>query len=270
MEDHELAALEHANFLATWAIASAVPAGTVADRSGIALRLSGAPARFFNQLFVRDDPGAVTADGLASAVELARSRPAPFLLHLREGIDDPVAPVAEQLGLVDVAPDDHLPAMALHPIPDPTMGPPELEIREVTAPADLDTWVRVAAEGFGMPIDLARTAMAPLMVAHPDIFLLAGSVDGRVVTTGQGVMTGRAVGVYTIATLAEARGRGYGAAITRRVAELGAERGADVAVLQASGMGKPVYERLGYRTVLWYAAYADRTPDAEDLAPEAG
>lgn len=45
--------------------------------------------------------------------------------------------------------------------------------------------------------------------------------------------------------------------MTARVMAEGVAAGCDAAALQASQMGRPIYERLGFRTVVSYAAYAD-------------
>jgi hypothetical protein len=46
--------------------------------------------------------------------------------------------------------------------------------------------------------------------------------------------------------------------MTARVVADGVAAGCGVAALQASEMGRPIYERLGFRTVVRYTAYADR------------
>ena len=45
--------------------------------------------------------------------------------------------------------------------------------------------------------------------------------------------------------------------MTARVVADGVVAGCDIAALQASEMGRPIYERLGFRTVVRYAAYVD-------------
>ena len=70
-------------------------------------------------------------------------------------------------------------------------------------------------------------------------------------------MTTPDVGVYSIATMGAARRRGYGAAMTARIVAEGVAAGCDVAIVQASEMGRPIYERLGFRTVVHYRAYTE-------------
>jgi hypothetical protein len=48
--------------------------------------------------------------------------------------------------------------------------------------------------------------------------------------------------------------------MTARVVADGLVAGCDVAALQASQMGRPIYERLGFRTVVRYMAYVDPVP----------
>jgi ribosomal protein S18 acetylase RimI-like enzyme len=54
--------------------------------------------------------------------------------------------------------------------------------------------------------------------------------------------------IYCVATLPEARGRGLAAGLMRRALADGRERGCEVSTLQATKLGEPVYERLGYRS----------------------
>ena len=82
-------------------------------------------------------------------------------------------------------------------------------------------------------------------------------------TTGVGVRIGRTIGIYNIATIESARRQGLGAAITERVAADGAAAGCDVAILQSSPMGRPIYERLGYRTLVEYDGWIEPDPATE-------
>jgi GNAT superfamily N-acetyltransferase len=50
-----------------------------------------------------------------------------------------------------------------------------------------------------------------------------------------------------VATLPEARGRGLAAALVTRALLDARERGCETSTLQATKMGKPIYDRMGYR-----------------------
>jgi GNAT superfamily N-acetyltransferase len=108
-----------------------------------------------------------------------------------------------------------------------------------------------------MPEDMIRAFVAADLWQQPSRAVYVGYTDGEPVTTGLGVRTGRTIGVYNIATIETARKRGYGAAMTERIAADGAAAGCDVAILQSSPMGLSIYERLGDRTVVEHDGYTD-------------
>jgi ribosomal protein S18 acetylase RimI-like enzyme len=54
-------------------------------------------------------------------------------------------------------------------------------------------------------------------------------------------------GIYAVVTAGDARRRGFGEAVTRRVLGEARRVGLRVAVLQASTAGRGVYERIGFR-----------------------
>jgi ribosomal protein S18 acetylase RimI-like enzyme len=54
--------------------------------------------------------------------------------------------------------------------------------------------------------------------------------------------------MWWVATVPEARGRGLAPGLMRRALHDGRERGCEVTTLQATKLGRPVYERLGYRS----------------------
>ena len=258
MDAADLAGLEHENLIATLALAGANVDGAVVRRNdGVALIATGLPMRLFNHILVEGDEA--TPAAISAAVEVTRGRGDRFVVSLRVGPDDRCIALMSDLGLVPQSDDPWMPGMALYPVP--TVGPPAaasgLEIRQVTDRAGLEDHITTAAAGFEMPVELIRAIMAETMLGRPAVVVYVGYVDGEPVTTGLGVRTGRTIGVYNIATVEAARKRGYGAAMTARIAIDGVAAGCDVAVLQASEMGRPVYERLGYRTVVEYMGYVD-------------
>lgn len=268
MDSATLARLEHENMIATITAGSSNAPGSLVRRTdGVALALTGLPIRLFNQVLVELD--SATDDAVAAGIAAARDRGDTFAVNLRRGADDRLVPLMTRLGLVRVSEEPWMPGMALYPIPAggagvrDGSGGSDHEIRRVVDEAGTEDHIVTAAAGFEMPEALLRTIVGPALTAHPDVAVYVGYTDGRPVTTGLGFRTGRTIGVCNIATVPSARRRGYGAAMTERIAADGAADGCDVAILQASPMGLPIYERLGYRTVVDYDAWIDPEPPAE-------
>jgi GNAT superfamily N-acetyltransferase len=255
MDDATLARLEHENMLCWLGLAMGqVPGSVVRLRDGVGIFGTGLPAPFFNQV-VTDDGAA--ADDVAAAVAMLRALDIPrppgsrFCVVLRADQDAHLRPLMADLGLtVDDAP---LPGMALHPLP-PTLvtTAPSLEIRTVEDAASLRDHAIVAGHGFEVPEPVALAFIGERLWAREGARVYTGYADGRPVCSGFSVQTGETLGIFTIATEPDARGRGFGAAMTSRLIADGAAAGCTVAVLQASAMGRPIYERIGFRLVQPY------------------
>ena len=255
MDERTLAALEHENMIETMTRGAAGAPGSLVRRSaGVALFATGLAIRFFNQVVVEDE--SASADGITAGVAAMRERAERFVVHLRRVSDDRFIPLMADLGLV--LQDETMPGMALHPMPS---GAAALvaghDIHRVEDAAAMEDHIVTVAEGFGMPEEMIRAFVAADLWQQPGRAVYVGYTDGKPVTTGLGVRTGRTIGVYNIATIESARKRGYGAAMTERIAADGAAAGCDVAILQASPMGLPIYERLGYRIVVVYDGYVE-------------
>jgi GNAT superfamily N-acetyltransferase len=129
------------------------------------------------------------------------------------------------------------------------------EIRRVTDEAGLDDHRKVVTEGFGSPPEVALGTTCPELLRRPECVVNVGYAEGAPVTSGLAWRTGRVVGVYAIATIPAARHRGFGAAMTARIMTDGLASGCDTAVLQASELGRPIYERLGFTVDVSYVPY---------------
>jgi GNAT superfamily N-acetyltransferase len=105
------------------------------------------------------------------------------------------------------------------------------------------------AEGFGMPTDLVRQLLDVSLLATEGYAAVLAFVDGAPASTAALMVTDDIAGIYNVATPDRFRRRGLGEATTRAAVAEGARRGCTVTTLQASEMGYPTYERMGYRTV---------------------
>ena len=133
--------------------------------------------------------------------------------------------------------------------------PVELTVREVVDRDGLETFERTLVEGYPDP------TMQPYRwggygheanLGGPTRFFV-GSVAGRPVAVAAGHVAAGVVDVDMVATMPDARGRGYGEAVTWAATQVGSGL---PAVLIASDPGRPVYERMGYvalsRWTFWH------------------
>jgi GNAT superfamily N-acetyltransferase len=134
-------------------------------------------------------------------------------------------------------------------------SPVELTISEVTDRDGLETFERTLVEAYPDP------TMQPYRwggfsheanLGGPTRFFV-GSVAGRPVAVAAGHVAAGVVDVDMVATMADARGRGYGEAVTWAATQVGSGL---PAVLIASDPGRPVYERMGFvalsRWTFWH------------------
>ncbi|MFN2589220.1 MAG: GNAT family N-acetyltransferase [Actinomycetota bacterium] len=131
--------------------------------------------------------------------------------------------------------------------------PPALRIRRVDSEEAHVEWLRVMTDGFGMQPEHTRTvdetARAVGFDGDAPWVRFVGTVDGPAVASA-GLMTfGGLAGIYNVATVPDARRRGYGAAMTRAALRAARDRGYRVAILGASDPGRGIYERMGFREV---------------------
>jgi GNAT superfamily N-acetyltransferase len=82
----------------------------------------------------------------------------------------------------------------------------------------------------------------------PGIACFVARLHGRAVSSSLAIEIDGSVGVFGVATLPDARGRGVGTAITAAAVDWARDR-ANLAWLQASEDGRRVYERMGFEVV---------------------
>jgi GNAT superfamily N-acetyltransferase len=255
----ELVALEHENWIAyVTGVAGCTSRAKVTRAGGVVTLLTGLPMDWFNQILIEREEA--TPAGVLAAVAEARERGDHFVVRLREGIDDRFIPTLAQAGLTPAGEETSTPGMVAFPVDHDAIAEhaaPGLEIRRVTNAAGIDAHRRAVTVGFGSDPAVALGTACPSLLERAECVVYVGYADGDPVVSGLGWRTGRTIGVYSIATIESARRRGYGAAMTARVVADGVIAGCDVSALQASEMGRPIYERLGFRTVVRYAAYVD-------------
>lgn len=236
-------------------LAEHAPDGERVEHGPIVGTSAGVPVPVFNQLFISELP---TAAELAAALRWARKRALPFQVtvadHLAGGV---AAPLSEQ-GLASHG--GTTPGMALHHL-DGVPGPDEgldrpLALEVATDASQLEAIAVLTADAYGLSLDMARRLVPRSLGATAGVRWLLGLAAGAPVACGLLVRTGDVAGVYNVAVASGARRRGYGTAVTRQLLCAGAGQGCGMAVLQATPMGLPVYERMGFERVVDFHHYS--------------
>jgi hypothetical protein len=261
MNATELATLEHENWIAyLTGVVRCTDTARIHREGGAVIIRSDIPFDWFNQALI-ESPDATPA-GLLAVLEGELGRDGGFVVRLRDGVDDRSISTLTRAGLVAAGEAATTPGMVAFPIDRDVIADavapsrlPGFEIRRVTDAIGIDDHREVVTGGFGSPSAVAFGSTCPGLLGNPDCTVYVGYAGGAPVTSGLGWRSGRTIGVYAIATVSAARQKGYGAAMTARVMTDGLSAGRDVAALQASELGRPIYERLGFRVVVRYRAY---------------
>jgi ribosomal protein S18 acetylase RimI-like enzyme len=133
--------------------------------------------------------------------------------------------------------------------------PANVELRRLSAEEEAGHYWQVAASSYtslGFPPEVFGyyTNLAGLLADNVAAFV--AYLDGKPVSIAMTIVSHGVAGVYWVGTLDEARGMGLARATTAAATNAGFEMGADLASLQASPMGKPIYSAMGYETVFDY------------------
>lgn len=140
-------------------------------------------------------------------------------------------------------------AIDLTGLSDPMDFPDGLKIYQVESDEMLRQWIRVASVGFGVPPESAEVWFDFFNYAAcrtPFQTFLAFQ-NNEPVATSQLCFAAGVAGIYNVTTLPKARGRGIGSAMVMAPLLAARKHGYQVGILQASKMGYPVYQRLGFQ-----------------------
>ena len=149
-----------------------------------------------------------------------------------------------------------MPEMLLHDRAEEPALPEGAELRRLsTAEEDRAFW-RIAAAAY------ATNGFPPEVFAHyeglqrladgGDAVAFIAYDEGVPVSIAMTIVSHGVGGIYWVGSLPSARRRGLGRAAAAAATNAGFELGADVASLQASPAGRPIYEAMGYETIYDY------------------
>lgn len=197
------------------------------------------------------------AEFIARASEFFAARNRRFSIWIRadQAEDNDLAVAAEAAGFRSVY---EMPEMVLGERPELSDLTTGAELRRLESLEQADDFWRVAIESYadiGFPPEIfsGYTNHAGLLAENVAAFI--AYLEGEPVSIAMTMVSDAVAGIYWVGSRMQARGRGLGRAVTAAATAAGFELGADVASLQASPMGKPIYLVMGYEVAFDYRMF---------------
>jgi GNAT superfamily N-acetyltransferase len=243
-------------------VARIVPGGAIERIGGLTAVRGGMPGPGFNWVFGLTRPTSVAKVTEGIKRLFLRTRTEFQFLTLPETSEE-LDPVIQAMGLTET---EVVPGMVLDPIPGFRHRPPKaLKIRRATRPKEATDHLRTGAMGFGVAPDFFDAWKPAILAGASGPWAqgvsYTGYVGGKPAATSVRIRTGGVAGIYFVSTLPEFRRRGFGEAMTWRAISDGRAAGCKLSYLQASKMGRPIYERMGFRVIEEYTEW--RKPRAQ-------
>ena len=236
------------NFRAFWLAYGQSPGGTVHESAGTTWFTTGVRDGIFNGVLRTDFPEERADEEIQALLEAMHGLP--FTWNV--GPDSRPRDLARRLRAHGVEPLFDIVGMSAD-LETAALGrpdPPGLRIEVVRDRAGLETFAEVASGSFQIGSDAVEGLVGLEATQGFDTRIrrrYLAFLEERPVATTVLFLAAEVGGIYVVATVPEARGRGIGAAITRRAMREARDLGYRTAVLQASPMGHSVYRRLGFR-----------------------
>lgn len=230
------------------------PGGRVIRQDGLLLVVGDDPSPIVVNTILTEGRG-VDPAALTRAVEVFRAAGHVPSLMSRDHRDAALHEALPRLGWIPLL---ALPGMVLEAHPARERPPAGVTLHRVRTDEDRRRWIEGNLEGFAED-DGERSALRSAFqtresLVGPAIRADWAEVDARGVASSMGELvgeTGMAI-VGWVGTDRSYRRRGIGRAVTLATIHGLFELGAEVIGLQASPMGFPVYQRLGFRTICQY------------------
>lgn len=236
--------------VAAWGQYATRVGGRVVQDAGLTYLVGSHPSAAIINTVFRTDWSVSPAEVLSRSRDFYRGISHRFALLTSDHSDADVNAEAKASGWTMAI---ELPAMVCRePLPDkPTTL--EVSLRRADPRADIDSFRAVVRDGFATDDDEIAAAetvfSSPAALDAPGTSGVLASVDGRDVAVARvDVIEGMGY-IGWVGTLPSLRRRGLGELVTRAATNAAFELGADIVALEASPMGLPLYEKMGYETV---------------------
>jgi len=245
------------NFVAFWSCYGSAPGGEFHNTPEMTYFISGIPYPLFNGVLRANITTTETA--IKALVERLNVRRVPaFWWQGPTTEPGNLADILARHGFVFAG---NTPGMAvdLQTVLWDRPLPAGLQVKLVNDAELLTSYLRTLAASSGIPLSLhdmlLKVETGGVAMSGAELWRYVGFLNGVPVATSAMVLYAGVAGIYAVSTLPEARNKGIGSALTIVPLRHAVERGYRIATLQASEMGLPIYEKIGFKTVFQFALY---------------
>lgn len=257
LSDAQLADAVEANLFALFrATATAFPGGELVENDDFSMHHTAFPNPMFNAVWRACLDEDRVDDAIAQAKAWFAERGAAGFHWWMTGQHQP-AYLPERLQAHGFTPDytaSVCMGLDMETTPLDVPVPDDYVMIRVTTRAQLEEWHQVVVDAYNnaLPPAIMETWVAATLdagIADAPWQLYLGYLNGQPVATNMRFDGGGVSGLFVITTVPAARGKGIGGAMTLYPLLEARAQGYRYAVLFASKMGYPVYERVGFRDV---------------------
>ena len=233
-----------------WALFATVCGDDFHKENDLAWYLTGIPSPIFNGVLKARLQPDTLEKRIEEMLELYRLRNLPMYWWVgpASSPDD----LGEHLESHGLTLEDRAPGMAVDLGLLKNLEPPnEVRIERVNNKQILAGWIRVLTSVFGTPSECSEACLEMFDRAgyalDGKLWNYVGILGDEIVATSTVFLDGDVAGIYNVATVPEARGKGVGAAMTLAPLLKAREMGCRLGILQSSQIGYGVYKGLGFQ-----------------------
>ncbi|WP_213803982.1 GNAT family N-acetyltransferase [Granulicella sp. dw_53] len=247
-------------FISTWKLlAKPFPQADVTDKPGLTITWANIPFVFYNTLFLTEQlsDAQTLKDRMQQARTYMRANQNPGWLvvsldNLSGAAQEELTKIAEQEKFVPLP----MVGMSGHILPLEVKPHAPLRFVRISDKATITDFADLNCMGYNLPIHTGRSLIHEHTFWHEHAYGFVAYEGDQPVSTATAIVNEDFLLLFLVATLPEARRKGYADAVIRHALNAAYEAtGIRRTVLHASNDGAPVYLRMGYRPIGNFMGY---------------
>jgi GNAT superfamily N-acetyltransferase len=222
------------------------------DRPGLAISWPDTHFPFYNALFLTErlTDAEVLLDRVQEATAYMRARGnggwcVVCLDNLHGAANESLPTILDQAKCVQAIP---MTGMAGNILPMEAPGHPALRFERILDGSTIQEFAQINCVSYDVPRETSRSLIKEHTLWHEHAYGFVAYEGDKPVSTATAIINESCLFLFLVATMPEARGKGYGEAVVRHALQTAHEAtGIRRTVLHATEAGYPLYLRLGYR-----------------------